>query len=85
MLREVLLLALLAGVVVAIPAGTAVAKGDKARVCHVNDEGEMSAISVSLKAEPVHLAHGDFVVGGDDFDADRVPVPPPTTTSCITQ
>lgn len=39
-MRRVLTMVLLAGALVAIPAGAAVAKPEKVAVCHVNDLGE---------------------------------------------
>ncbi len=78
-MRRFLVLALVASALIAIPAASAAANGDKADICHVDGQGVARAISASAKALPAHLAHGDGLVGGDDFDSECVAVCQPAT------
>lgn len=80
MMKRLVLLALVASVLVAIPSGAASAGADKSDVCHLNDSGEWQVINVAGPAVDAHIAHGDSVPGDSvpgmptySFDEDCVP------------
>ncbi len=82
-MRRVLTMVLLAGALVAIPAGAAVAKPEKVAVCHVNDLGEWQLRSIPAVGGAVeaHLRHGDALpaetvpgMNGSTFDDSCTPV-----------
>ncbi len=43
---------------------------DKVRVAHRSGNGQYSCKTISLKALPAHLAHGDYVLGTNGYDCE---------------
>jgi hypothetical protein len=64
-MRRLLTIMLLAGVLVAIPAGTASAKPERVDVCHLDELGAWQLRSVPAvgRAVDAHLRHGDALPG----------------------
>jgi hypothetical protein len=80
---RLLTIVLLSGVLVAVPAGAALAKPERVEVCHLDKLGEWKPLSVPAVGRAVyaHLRHGDALPGetvpgmkGYTFDESCTPV-----------